>query len=622
VDVKLTTRQWSHTKENLSDGVVESAPSKAREYNSNELPAAEEFISMGPPDPARFASGRSMESFYASEIDAAHLVCIDEEFDFYDPSTKQTEVLKMAEVHDNVLHTRSQEKLDWNLRRMLFGDRGDRSQATKAAKSDAPERTCSEDSTGSSSSQQSEDSESEAEHSGSEDESRTPPSVAASPSSAFLQRSKSYFDADNVTNWGTMVAKLVRRRVDGLTGQVFRTMHKRRHTLRLNATQPVQYVLPSVRAKAQFVVDRARHLAKKVEQESVDQFDSTWMEDPSVTIKTLFGQDYIDTLMLLANTARKVVASQPVLVEAQAPCRVFGDIHGQLRDVLILFRAFGFPGDRSGVSFVFNGDFVDRGTHSLEVIGMLFAMKVLMPDSVWLVRGNHEDRGMNERYGFEAECYQVLGRDIGPKTYELIHRAFDELPLACVINDKVLVVHGGLGDGKWTLNDVRAVERPLRERQLASDPMVWNILWSDPIEDDQQADQQGVFGVHPSPRSSTGLFKFGWNVTKTFCAANGLGLIIRSHQSKEGSLGFSLMHDRMLIRVFSARDYEEHGNDGAVILVSELHPSDKLPSPRRGQLIARPQVVRSVTKFYEGAGQGSRRKTKRKSTRRRRGSIE
>jgi hypothetical protein len=103
--------------------------------------------------------------------------------------------------------------------------------------------------------------------------------------------------------------------------------------------------------------------------------------------------------------------------------------------------------------------------------------------------------------------------------------------------------------------------------------MVWNILWSDPIEDDQQADQRGVFGVHPSPRSSTGLFKFGWNVTKTFCAANGLGLIIRSHQSKEGSLGFSLMHDRMLIRVFSARDYEEHGNDGAVILVSELHPS-------------------------------------------------
>merc|ERR1712050_615087 len=99
------------------------------------------------------------------------------------------------------------------------------------------------------------------------------------------------------------------------------------------------------------------------------------------------------------------------------------------------------------------------------------------------------------------------------------------------------------------------------------DPMVWNILWSDPIEDDKSVDQQGVFGVHPSPRSVS-VCKFGWNVTKTFCAVNGLGLVIRSHQSKVGSLGFSVMHDRMLLRVFSARDYEEHGNDGAVILIS------------------------------------------------------
>merc|ERR1719183_1223197 len=129
-------------------------------------------------------------------------------------------------------------------------------------------------------------------------------------------------------------------------------------------------------------------------------------------------------------------------------------------------------GPGSGVSFVFNGDFVDRGTHSLEVIGLLFALKIISPDTVWLVRGNHEDRSMNERYGFENECYSVLGSVMGPKTYELIHRAFDELPLACLISEKVLVVHGGIGNGMFTLNDIRAVERPLKERQLASDPMV------------------------------------------------------------------------------------------------------------------------------------------------------
>jgi diadenosine tetraphosphatase ApaH/serine/threonine PP2A family protein phosphatase len=351
-----------------------------------------------------------------------------------------------------------------------------------------------------------------------------------------------------------------------------------------------------------------------VGQEQVDQFDANWVDD--TLLNFLFGEDFVDTLMLLANTVRKVVASQPVLAECGVPARVFGDIHGQLRDLLILFRTFGTPGDRKSeggqsVSFVFNGDFVDRGSHSLEVVGLLFAMKIMLPEKVFLVRGNHEDRAMNERYGFENECYSVLGADVGPKTYELIHRAFDELPLACLINDKVLVVHGGLGDGRFTLNDIRGVERPLKERQLSNDPMVWNMLWSDPIEDDKADDQEGIFGVHQSPRSSTGLFKFGWNVTKTFCAANGLGLIIRSHQSKAGSLGFSVMHDRMLVRVFSARDYEEHGNDGAVLLVTAQ--TDKNPLARTGALAVRPQVVRSVTK-----GAGKKRVTRRKK---RRGSI-
>ena len=44
------------------------------------------------------------------------------------------------------------------------------------------------------------------------------------------------------------------------------------------------------------------------------------------------------------------------------------------------------------MSYVFNGDFVDRGAHSLEVIGLLLALKVSMPNRIWLVRGNHEDR--------------------------------------------------------------------------------------------------------------------------------------------------------------------------------------------------------------------------------------
>lgn len=542
----------------------------------------------------------STGTFCSSDLEGPQ-VRLDEEFDFYEPNTRQLKIMKMADVKHDVLHQRDQ-KASW-MKRFLRRKSVDPT-TNKGGGHAADECSISSDRSGDKdasdiSGELSDDLENSGEFGspetrGSDDHSissRDSPDKEGADSRPELFRQPSAFDGENVTNWGTLIAKLLRRRVHGIGVVAMRTIHKRRNSRVAtisSSTAHAQYVLPGVRVRAQLVVDQARTLAKMVAQEAADRYDSTW-EDSS-TIPFLFGEDYIDTLMLLANTARKVVAAQPVVCEATAPCRVFGDIHGQLRDLLILFRAFGSPGDEAP-SFVFNGDFVDRGSHSLEVIGLLFAFKIILPEKVWLVRGNHEDRSMNERYGFESECYHVLGEDFGPKTYELIHRAFDELPLACLISEKVLVVHGGIGAGNWLLNDLRAVQRPLRERQLASDPMVWNVLWSDPIEDDHGNDQSTVFGVHASPRSSAGLYKFGWNVTKTFCAANGLGMIIRSHQSKEGSLGFSVMHDKMLVRVFSARDYEEHGNDGAVVL---LNLED--PNKPRGGLVVRPQVMRSYAK--------------------------
>lgn len=290
---------------------------------------------------------------------------------------------------------------------------------------------------------------------------------------------------------------------------------------------------------------------------------------------------------------------QPTLVEATAPARVFGDIHGQFRDVLLLFWAFGSPYEHDAPSFIFNGDFVDRGKHQIEVVGLLMALKCLFPEKVWLVRGNHEDRSMNKKYGFADECTSRLGPEMGPKLFDIFQNAFEQLPIACLLQQKVLVVHGGIGDGTWKLSELRSVKRPLKDDHLA-DPMnikLFNLLWSDPIEDDDRK-QQNVFGVHQSPRGGMTM-KFGWNVTKTFCARNGISLIVRSHQSKKGSLGFDIMHENLLIRVFSARDYEEQGNDGSVLLIQEVDAlADAKPDPRRRAecLTVRPQVLQSVAK--------------------------
>ncbi len=55
------------------------------------------------------------------------------------------------------------------------------------------------------------------------------------------------------------------------------------------------------------------------------------------------------------------------------------------------------------------GDFVDRGSFSVEIILTLLAFKCLYPEHVHLARGNHESKHMNQVYGFEGEVRRAIG---------------------------------------------------------------------------------------------------------------------------------------------------------------------------------------------------------------------
>eukprot|EP00775_Hariotina_reticulata_P007234 gene7234-7447_t len=186
-----------------------------------------------------------------------------------------------------------------------------------------------------------------------------------------------------------------------------------------------------------------------------------------------------------------------------------------------------------------------------------------------LSRGNHESHSMNKIYGFDGEVkhkYNGLMLDV-------FREVFNWLPLAFVLNHKVLVLHGGLfsKDGV-KLDDLRKVER---NREPPDEGLMCECLWSDPApQTGRQASKRGV-----------GL-QFGPDVTREFLEENGLELVVRSHEVKEE--GYEVTHDGLLVTVFSAPNYcDQMGNKGAFV---KFNGSDMVPHFTTFEAVPHPNV--------------------------------
>lgn len=114
-----------------------------------------------------------------------------------------------------------------------------------------------------------------------------------------------------------------------------------------------------------------------------------------------------------------------------------GDTHGQFYDLLRLFTLAGFPPDSN---YLFLGDYVDRGRHSIEVMCLLLAYKIKYPENFFILRGNHETDSISWMYGFYDECK----RKYSVKLWKAFVDLFNCLPVAALINEKILCMHGGI----------------------------------------------------------------------------------------------------------------------------------------------------------------------------------
>ncbi|KAM3877292.1 serine/threonine-protein phosphatase with EF-hands 1 isoform 2-T2 [Diretmus argenteus] len=163
-------------------------------------------------------------------------------------------------------------------------------------------------------------------------------------------------------------------------------------------------------------------------------------------------------LQLLYET-KKLLRQMPNIIHLSTSytkeITICGDLHGRLDDLLLIFYKNGLPS--ADTPYVFNGDFVDRGKKSVEVVILLFAYLLLYPDYMHLNRGNHEDHIMNLRYGFTKEVMQKY-KNHGRQILQLFQDVFSLLPVATVIDGKVLIVHGGISD-QTDLDLLSSIER-------------------------------------------------------------------------------------------------------------------------------------------------------------------
>lgn len=141
-------------------------------------------------------------------------------------------------------------------------------------------------------------------------------------------------------------------------------------------------------------------------------------------------------LKILQQTLNMLKA-EPNLAQIDEPICVVGDLHGQYFDLLNMISKAGEPGT---LNYLFLGDYVDRGILGIEVVLLLFAIKLNEPKSVVLLRGNHESRNMTESFTFREE---VLDRyDV--EVYDLFMDVFDALPISALVAKKYLAMHGGI----------------------------------------------------------------------------------------------------------------------------------------------------------------------------------
>lgn len=257
-----------------------------------------------------------------------------------------------------------------------------------------------------------------------------------------------------------------------------------------------------------------------------------------------------DDLIWLCTAATKVFREEPTVLKLQPPITICGDVHGQFHDLLRIFELGGMPPQ---VNYLFLGDYVGRGSNSIETVSYLFALKVKYPKNIYLLRGNHETEEISHEDGFFEEFYN---RNIS-NTWFSFTETFRYLPLAAVVVHRIFCVHGGISPELKSIEQIEVMKRPI---DVTNDGIVCDLVWSDPAEEGN--------GWQENDRGTS--VTYGPDVVEAFLQHHKFDLLCRAHQMAMDGFEFPFKGRQSCVTVFTAPNYcGDFMNAGAMMRVAE-----------------------------------------------------
>ena len=252
------------------------------------------------------------------------------------------------------------------------------------------------------------------------------------------------------------------------------------------------------------------------------------------------------TIRELCDRLKKYYCSHPNVASVKSPLTVVGDIHGHFFDLIELFKVSGFV---PNTNYLFLGNYIDLGKFSVHSVALLFALKLRYPDRITLLRGNHECRRLSQIYGLYGECMRQYA---SANPWRNLTEAFDHLPIAALIDDSRLALHGGISSPATEyLDQIRIIPRFCEPEPKSS---LFDLLWAQPSDSKS--------GTCRDPK--TYVSTFGSDVFNRFLHANNIASLIRGHTLCLN--GYQEFFGGKLVSLWGAPDFcERVGNTAAVL---------------------------------------------------------